>query len=74
MDYTLPGSSVHEILQAGILERVALPSSRGSSQTGDLNPGTLHSRPILYYRAAGEALHVSWEHVILITTRPTTTF
>ena len=33
MDYTLPGSSVHGILQARILECVAMPSSRGSSQT-----------------------------------------
>ena len=27
-----PGSSVHEIIQARILERIAMPSSRGSSQ------------------------------------------
>ena len=32
MDYSLPGSSVHGILQARIQERVAMPSSRGSSQ------------------------------------------
>ena len=32
---TLPGSSVHGILQARILEWVALPSSRGSSQPRD---------------------------------------
>ena len=31
MDYGLPGSSVHGILQAGILEWVAIPFSRGSS-------------------------------------------
>ena len=31
MDCSLPGSSVHEILQSRILEWVALPSSRGSS-------------------------------------------
>ena len=31
MDYSLPGSSVHGILQAGILEWVAMPFSRGSS-------------------------------------------
>ena len=31
MDYSLSGSSVHEILQARILEWVAMPSSRGSS-------------------------------------------
>ena len=32
MDCSLPGSSVHGILQARILEWVAVPSSRGSSQ------------------------------------------
>ena len=32
MDYSLPGSSVHGILQARILEWVAVPFSRGSSQ------------------------------------------
>ena len=31
MDYSLPGSSVQEILQARILERVVMPSSRRSS-------------------------------------------
>ena len=34
MDYSPPGSSVHEILQAELLEWVAMPSSRGSSQPG----------------------------------------
>ena len=34
-DSSLPGSSVHEILQARILEWVAMPSSRGSSQPRD---------------------------------------
>ena len=31
MDYSPPGSSVHGIFQARILEQVAMPSSRGSS-------------------------------------------
>ena len=31
MDYSPPGSSVHGILQARILEWVAMPFSRGSS-------------------------------------------
>ena len=31
MHYSLPGSSVHGISQARILEWVAMPSSRGSS-------------------------------------------
>ena len=35
IDCSLLGSSVHGILQARILERVAMPSSRGSSQPRD---------------------------------------
>ena len=35
MDCSPPGSSVHGILQARILERVAVPSSRGSFQPRD---------------------------------------
>ena len=35
MDYTLPGSSIHGILQARILEWVGVPSSQGSSQSRD---------------------------------------
>ena len=40
IDCNLLGSSVHRILQVEILERVAIPSSKGSSQSGDLSdPG-----------------------------------
>ena len=35
MDYSPPGFSVHGILQARILEWVAMPSSKGSSQPRD---------------------------------------
>ena len=35
MDYSLPGSSAHEILQARVLEWIAISSSRGSAQPGD---------------------------------------
>ena len=35
MDRSPPGSSVHETLQARILECVAVPSCRGSSRPGD---------------------------------------
>ena len=35
MDYSPPGSSVHRILQARILEWVVMPSSRGSSRPRD---------------------------------------
>ena len=35
VDCSPPGSSVHGVLQAGMLEWVAVPSSRGSSQLRD---------------------------------------
>ena len=35
VDCSLPGSFVHRILQARILEWVAMPSSRGSTQLRD---------------------------------------
>ena len=35
MDYSLPGSLVHGIFQARVLERVAISFSRGSSQSRD---------------------------------------
>ena len=47
MDCSLPGSSVHGILQARILEWVALPFSRGSSCQGS-NPHLLH---LLHWQA-----------------------
>ena len=39
MDCSLPGSSVHGILQARILEWVAVPVSRGSSQPRNFESG-----------------------------------
>ena len=45
MDYSLPGSSVHGIFQARVLEWVAISFSRGSQ---GLNPGLPHCRQILY--------------------------
>ena len=49
MDWSLPGSSVHGILQAKVLEWVAIPSSRGIFPIQGLNPGLLHCRQILYH-------------------------
>ena len=46
MDYSLPGSSVHGILQAGIHEWVAIPFSRRSSH---YIQGLLYYRQILYH-------------------------
>ena len=39
MDCSPPGSSVHSILQASVLEWVAIPISRGSSALG-IKPGS----------------------------------
>ena len=78
MDYSLPGSSVHWIFQAWILEWVAIPFSRGSSQSRDLpNPGLgldlpnlLHWRQILYQLSYRESLtkhlHV-FKHSLIIS-------
>ena len=50
MNFSSPGSSVHGILQARILEWVAISFFRGSSQPdpGIELPGLLHCRQILY--------------------------
>ena len=48
MDCRPPGSSVHGILQARILEWVAIPFSRGSSQPGiELASPTLQADSLL---------------------------
>ena len=57
MDYSPPGSSVHGILQARILEWVAIPFSRGSSQLRDLcypePPGKLRKTSVSFASHAG---------------------
>ena len=61
-----PGSSVHGILQARILEWVAMPSSRGASQPGYRTCVSCVScvscidRQILYPWGSGEALKKSY--------------
>ena len=42
MDWSLPGSSVHGISQARLLEWVAIFNSRGVFLTQGLNPSLLH--------------------------------
>ena len=49
MDCSPPGSSVHGILQARILEWVAIPFSRRSSQLRYWTQVYLHARRILYH-------------------------
>ena len=75
MDCSLPGSSVHGILQAGILEWGAMPSSRGPSQPRDQTQISciaggfftlycLSLSPLLEYK-----LYVSEDPISLITFR-----
>ena len=47
VDYSPPGSSIHGILQARILEWVAIFFSRGIFLTQGLNPGLTHCRQML---------------------------
>ena len=49
VDCSPPGSSVHGILQGRILEWVAIPFSKGSSQSRDRTWVYLHCKQILYH-------------------------
>ena len=60
--YSLPGSSVHGILQARILEWVAMPSSRGSSQPRDGTQVSCVAGECFYYLSH----HGSLKQIILI--------
>ena len=51
MDCSPPTFLVRGILQARILEWVAIPFSRGIFPTQGSNPGLLHSRRIIYRRS-----------------------
>ena len=58
-DCSLPGSSVHGILQERIMEWVAMPSSRGSSPPKDrthISYISCNGRRVLYHCATWEAL------------------
>jgi len=56
MDYSLPGSSVHGILQVRILEWVAISLSRGSSQPRDQTCVSCTAGGFFTCRAIREAL------------------
>ena len=56
MDYSLPGSFVHGISQARILEWVAISFSRGSSWPRNRTQISCTGRQILYHWATREAL------------------
>ena len=56
MDRSLPGSSVHWILQAKILEWVAAPSSKGSSQPRD-------QTQVSYVSCTGRCVLYNWSYL-----------
>ena len=59
MDWSSPDSSVHGILQARILEWVAIPFSRGIFLTQGSNQGLLHCRWTLYHLShQGSPAHI----------------
>ena len=48
MDYSLPGSSIHGILQARVLEWVAIPLLQGIFLTQGSKPGLPHCKRLFY--------------------------
>ena len=54
MNCSLPGSSIHGILKARILEWVAISSSRDSSKPRDQTQVSCFGRQILYHWAPGK--------------------
>ena len=69
MGCSLPGSTVHGILQARILEWVDIPFSRESSRLGDwtqISPGLLHCSRFLTVWATGGLYSTVCVHHIFI--------
>ena len=64
LSYSLPVSSVHGISQVRILEWVAIPFSRESSQPRDQTHISYIGRWILYHKATWEAQSSSYLHLI----------
>ena len=61
MDYSQPGSSIRGILQARILEWVAMPSSRGSSRPREgthVSYVSCIGRQVLYHWCHLESLYI----------------
>ena len=65
MDYSLPGSSVHGIFQARILEWVAIFFSRGSFWPRDQTHVSCIGRQILYHWATREAPRTSFTKLLM---------
>ena len=67
MDCSLPGSSVHGISQARILEWVAISFSRGSSRPRDQTSISCIGRWIIYHCTTWEAPSKGWFPFMVIT-------
>ena len=69
MDCSPPGSSVHGILQAGILDWVTMPPSRGPSPPRDQTHNSCIGRRVLYHQhhlgSPGHSLSNSSEVLLL---------
>ena len=69
-DYSPPGSSVHGILQARVLEWGAMPSSRGSSQLGDLPNSGIKLASLMSPALAGRiffTISATWEAPVIFS-------
>ena len=64
MDYSPPGSSVHGILQAKILEWAANPLSRGSSLPRDETRVSCIAGRFFTIGAIGEALFITYSALV----------
>ena len=67
MDCSIPGSSVHGIFQARVLEWVAISFSRGSSQPRDQTQVLPHCRQTLYHLNHQGSLKSLRDSLIIIT-------
>ena len=66
---SLTGSSVQEILQARMLEQIAISFSRGIFLTQKLKPVLLHCRQILY-QLSYEGSPIMWYNSLIIPLSP----
>ena len=68
MNCNPPGSSVHRIFQARILEQIAISYSRGSSQVRDQSPAFCIGRWILYHQhhlSLFHLLHLAHQEILM---------
>ena len=66
MDYSLPGSSAHGILQARILKWVVMPSSRGFSQPRDWTQVSCIAGGFFTIWVTREAPIICWDNVLAL--------